>query len=331
MATQMTTGEREAAQVKYFTERYGVIAHFPFVAPRPFRLCDHDDETKRRCRFCGRGKPEVTFRKEAHAVPHLLGNKSILSLNECDECNAYLGQYEDQLGKWSLFARALSRIPGKKNKMPTFKGSAGKLRIEPDGNGASLHLPAPHSPDELRAGEITIEEDTASQTYVPVDAAKALVKIACSVCPPRELEQCQTAIEWLMGRRGLDIKPFPVFFAFTPGPISDRASDIILLRRKGDGPEPYLWCIVQFGNHRFQVFVPFCPADGPSFRKDGAGGSLTFSMVHCPSKFGPNWPYGPTEYGHMDWSGEEPVRSPATASICVERVISVQPPERKRE
>ncbi len=328
MTAELTFAEREAAKVEYFNGRYGIIAYFPFVAPRPFLLADHDDEMKRRCRYCGRGKPEVTFRKEAHAIAHLLGNKSIISMNECDECNAHLGQYEDQLGKWSLLGRALSRVPGKKNKKPKFKGSAGKLKIEHDDGAVSLHLPSPNSPAGVLAGglpaEIEIAEDTESQPYIPIQAAKALVKIACSVCPPAELGQCRTAIDWLMGRREIGLKPFPILYAFTPGPISNEASDVILLRRKGNGPEPYLWCVVQYCNFRFQFFVPFCPADG--FRPDGEGGSFTLSCTHCQSKFGPKWPYGPTEYGHMDWSGEEPVQSSTTASICVERVIGIHRP-----
>jgi len=334
MTADLTPAEREAAQLEYIDGRYEIISHFPFVAPRPILLADHDDEAKRRCRFCARGKPEVRFRKKAHAVAHLLGNKSIISMNECDECNGHLGKYEDQLGKWTLFARALSHVPGKKNKLAKFKGGCGKLKIEHDAAGVTtLHLPSPRSPDALLAGgfpaELPIAEDTESQPYIPIEAAKALVKIACSVCPPSELGQCATAIDWLMGRRQIGLKPFPVWFAFTPGPISNEVSDVVLLRRKQDSPEPYLWCVVQCGNLRFQVFVPFCPADRALIRNDDTGCTFKASGVHCPSKFGPDWPFGPTRYGYMDWSGEEPVRSAQTAAICIQRVIAVHRPGQK--
>ena len=57
----------------------------------------------------------MTFKSDAHAVAEFLGNRSILSLNECDECNArFATEYEDHLSKWSLFARSVSQVRGKK-------------------------------------------------------------------------------------------------------------------------------------------------------------------------------------------------------------------------
>jgi hypothetical protein len=40
-----------------------------------------------KCRFCGGKPPERTFKKRAHAVSELLGNKVMKSLYECDTCN----------------------------------------------------------------------------------------------------------------------------------------------------------------------------------------------------------------------------------------------------
>jgi hypothetical protein len=37
-----------------------------------------------KCRFCGGERPARTFRKRAHAVSELLGNKVLKSLYECD-------------------------------------------------------------------------------------------------------------------------------------------------------------------------------------------------------------------------------------------------------
>src|SRR5439155_7835256 len=138
-----------------------------------------------------------------------------------------------QLGKWSNLARAVAQVPGKRNKKPKFKGDDG-LVVEAVESGLSIHVPTPHSADELLAGgmpeEIELTGDTSSQPHVPIRAAMALVKIACSVCPTVELEQCRNAIDWLMGRRQFHVSQFPVQVAVTPGPISDGASEVVVLR-----------------------------------------------------------------------------------------------------
>jgi hypothetical protein len=222
----------------------------------------------------------VSFSNNAHAVSNLLGNKSLFSPNECNDCNQLYGQkYEDHLGKMSNLARALAQIPAKKNNKPKFKSN--DLRVESVDNGLSIHVPTPHSVDYLLADGlpdlIQLTGNTTSQPHIPIRAAMALVKMACSVCPPEDVGQCLNAIAWLAERQGFRMSQFPVYFAFTPGPIGDAASEAVLLRRKGDGPEPYLWFVVQFRNFRFQVFVPGCPADA---HWAGEGTTLRVSPKH---------------------------------------------------
>jgi hypothetical protein len=56
----------------------------------------------RRCRFCGKSKPDVTFRQVTHALPEAIGNKSITIFYECDSCNQKFGAgIETEFGKWS--------------------------------------------------------------------------------------------------------------------------------------------------------------------------------------------------------------------------------------
>src|SRR5688500_4148605 len=97
---------------EYFETRYEILRRLPFTANERILLRDHTGDEPRLCRFCRRGQPEVTFTKDAHAVPDFLGNLSIFSMNECDGCNAKLGQEcEDQLSKATMLARVLAGIP----------------------------------------------------------------------------------------------------------------------------------------------------------------------------------------------------------------------------
>ncbi len=189
----------------------------------------------------------------------------------------------------------------------------------------NIHLPdlALKARLEAQQGPIdfTLPTDGTSQPHVPIRAAMALVKIACSVCPFEHFEQCRPAVEWLMGRNTLSVSMFPVLYAFTPGPISTEAGEVILLRRTTEDPIPYLWGIVSFANHRLQFFVPFCPADSNWFR---IGEPTKVHCKHYPTRFGADWPFGETQYCVLDWSGTEPVQSSASVTFHLVRASRIQ-------
>jgi hypothetical protein len=321
----MTDQEKHNQRVAYFNSRYWKIAHYPFVAEERIRLCDHEEEADRRCRFCGLGDPPAKFEELAHGLPDFLGNLSIISMNECDGCNDYFGKgCEDHLSKATMLHRTLAGIPRKKGPRSTFKSNDESLRIDAGNHKVDMRVHTPHSVDDLVVDgelpeEIPLQGDTRSQPYIPIQAATALVKIACSICPKQELAQCQGAIDWVRGRRTDTFSRFPVSFAFTPGVegLGDKVSHVILLRRKDEGPEPYLWSIVQFRNFRFQVAVPFCPADG---------GVPTTTLEHYPSMFPPDWPHGPTQFSWLDWAGAEKVRTPWNISHRRVETISITRP-----
>lgn len=56
-----------------------------------------DFNGERVCRYCGKRKPEVKFKKVAHLFPESLGNKCFFSNNECDNCNELFSKYENDL------------------------------------------------------------------------------------------------------------------------------------------------------------------------------------------------------------------------------------------
>ena len=267
----------------------------------------------------------MEFKKLAHAIADFLGNQSIVSMNECDGCNDYFGKgCENHLSKFTMLHRTLAGIPRKKKPGSTFKSKDESLRIDTVSHTVDMRVPEPHSVDDLLVDgelpdEIPFRGDTLSQPYVPTEAAKALVKFACSVCPKSELNQCQGAIDWVCGRREERFTSFPVGFAFTPGVegLGDQVSHAVMLRRKDDGPEPYFWFIVQFRNFRFQVAVPFCPADA---------GVTAPRLEHYPSVFPPDWHRGPTQFTWLDWPGTEKVRTSWKVSHHLEGLIAITRP-----
>jgi hypothetical protein len=262
----------------------------------------------------------VQFRKLAHAVSDFLGNLSIISMNECDECNKFFGAgCEDHLSKATMLLRTLASIPRKDSVESTFKDRIHdeRLRIDSKPSAISIRLPEPNSVNDLLVNgelpdKIPLRGDLRSQPYTPIEALKALVKFACSICPKGDLGQVQCAIDWVRGRRKVRCSSFPG--AETAG---DRPSHVILVRRRDDGPEPYLWFLVQFRNFRFQIPVPLCPADG----------GVTWSrMEHFPSLFLPSWSRGETKFSWLNWSGSEKVRTSWNVSHHRSETISITRP-----
>lgn len=321
----MTEAEKHQASIAYFNSKYWKIAHHWFRAEERTEIRDHDEEAERRCRFCGRGKPTTKFKNSAHAIADFLGNLSIISLNECDECNTFFGEgCEDQLSKVLQLPRTLAGIPRKASTKSTFKDKIRNetLRIESDGHAVNMRVPEPNSIDDIIVDgelpdEMPLRGDTRSQPYSPIQAAMALVKFACSICPKEELDSCRGAINWVRGRLQVQFSMFPVLFAHTPGVFDERVSHAFLLRRKEDGPEPYLWFLVQFRNFRLQVPVPFCPADGSK---------LGPPFEHFPSMLPPDWPRGPTHFLWFDWAGVEKTRTAWRVTHHREKTIAITRP-----
>lgn len=81
---------------------------------------------ERACRFCIQEYPNVTFRKEAHVIPQLLGNKNIIHDCECDSCNILFGTYEDSFSKFLGMHRTTDFIKGQEG-IPSFKRAMEKF------------------------------------------------------------------------------------------------------------------------------------------------------------------------------------------------------------
>ena len=113
-----------------------------------------EDIHKRKCRFCGKSMPEVTFEKDAHAIQDALGNKLLFCLEECDTCNHDLAVVENQFRIIMDFRRSIFRIP-RKETTKAVKVVGKDFIIQADKNGNPdlynckilLHSSAVRQPD----------------------------------------------------------------------------------------------------------------------------------------------------------------------------------------
>src|SRR5262249_38383604 len=104
----------QGRQLVFTAKNYAVLAFHGLRAERKERLWSAD---ARRCRYCGKVKPEDRGWKEAHAVPELVGNKTLIAMDECTDCNTIFSRLEDDLGKLLQLSRAVTRLKGKGNRV----------------------------------------------------------------------------------------------------------------------------------------------------------------------------------------------------------------------
>ena len=85
-----------------FAANYEVVARYRLDGVAPRELGDPDEL---RCRFCERTTPHASFAEPWVAIPSVLGNEAIYTLEACDDCHA---QYEESVGgDLDRFVRAL--------------------------------------------------------------------------------------------------------------------------------------------------------------------------------------------------------------------------------
>jgi hypothetical protein len=179
---------------RFYEENYDGLGQWILVPGKKVFLGSREN---RCCRFCAKRSPEVTFRKHAHAIPELLGNKSLFTYYECDACNELFGGgIENDFGNWSKPMRTVARIRGKTG-VPTIKRTHRGWRVE--GVQGGLHVK-----HEDVDPVFEVDEDNRQMTfklprdpYIPVAVLKAFVKMGLALLPDEEMPNFQSALEWV--------------------------------------------------------------------------------------------------------------------------------------
>jgi hypothetical protein len=214
----------------------------------------------RTCRFCAPGAPGK-FRERKHVIPEALGNKSLLSSEECDDCNQRASQFENDLAIHLALVRLFSRLPGKSTKGRkveefTHRFGRDKSRAVRSSFVARIAL-------ELFQGESTIRVKRIDSgftlsarvpTYRLVNVAKALIRMAVFTCDDADLPSLAHCIRWL---RGEERWPVPLFWqAFVPK-LSGQHVGLLLQRNVAASDEaPFILTFTYAG-----MFMGVCIPD----------------------------------------------------------------------
>ncbi len=121
----------DAEKMQFYVEHYDILFARKLGLSSPKQVLG----TEKICRFCSRRPPETTFRRLAHPVPELVGNKRLFARYECDVCNSQFSVFEDELAKSAAIFLFSAQVKGKHG-VPTLRS-----RADTERHGAPAPLP----------------------------------------------------------------------------------------------------------------------------------------------------------------------------------------------
>ena len=267
----MDTGRSVEELEKSFNDYSScVVPHYAIVASYngggEITKIGHLEKTQRMCRFCGRTECNgVTFRKKAHAISELLGNKAILLCDECDECNGgILNKMEDSLATYFKAIRSLVGVSGKHG-IPACKQDAVEIRST-GGRHVGITISnkdrvkfEPVGKDGMRAS-FKVE----CGKYVPQHIYRLLSKFAISVLPDSEFDfkNYERLRKWILGEQ-MCLTHFPLIAVTVDGSRPPQYPQITIYKRQDQGDKRLPFYLVDFYAvaNRFMYELPFLEED----------------------------------------------------------------------
>jgi len=279
-----------AARTHLFLDmNYEQTVDLDLAGPKKQRL---GVRSPRVCRYCQKSPPETTFKQEAHAIPECLGNRRLISLDECDRCNQQFSQtFEHHFDGFTRPMRTAEAIRGK-NGVPGYKSPDGKARVKHNASRNNFNI------QEEERGAILAEDEQAkalvltlkSQPHVPLEVYRCLVKMAFAVLPDQELKHFDLTRRWLVEPF---VPPPPILacmafshIAFLPGPL---AVPRISLWRRRDGrmPAPYMLATLCYSRWIFMYALPLSMRD--EHLAPGRFRVPTFDLARNPAFINARW------------------------------------------
>lgn len=218
----------------------------------------------KKCRFCARSTPEVTFKQVAHALPHCIGNNSLFTYNECDACNNKFGRLlETHFANFMNLDHTIVGIKGKRG-YPKYKMD--NAQIETTGTSIDwTDIPPENIDHDPENGILRITQKMPG--YIPVALYKSFVKMALTIMPEKEITYLSRTMDWINEDKHHDSKFTFESLCIFHGKVdsSERESGIsaIVIKRKEatDIVDPYLMFRLTYGSFMFQVPIPLCDKD----------------------------------------------------------------------
>lgn len=218
------------------------------------------------CRFCKLTVNNgATFKKVAHTISEALGNKQIITKDECDVCNGRFGdEVEPHLIQYLNIHRAYFQIKGKGG-IPKLKFRNGHVSIVNDDKGNGSFVIASQDVTETENGMIIKLEP-----YVPVNKQKvfkSLCKYVLSVLDVEDLKDFEKTIKWVSGEAQVSENDPQLSIARHFMHEYSSHPNFTVFKRKADADAslPHVVAELKIGTMNMIFIVPFSAKDETHF------------------------------------------------------------------
>lgn len=276
------------------------IVSFDLDRPQKIKIGENL-KNKRICRFCKLKSPEVSFKKEAHAISEALGNKKLILNEECDSCNEYFDEHiERDFIFYHDMARTMFGIKNKENKTPKMKGKNFELFKSDNGNiniavvfnsedgktqGKEFKNPEKSHEadgkntenrqliDKKNDGEGTLKGAQEPPKHVVFNTGnkiklqniyKTLCKFALSVTDATLLNSFENTIKWIRGEK--EVEMLPKIAVLNSYHFFTKRPEIVLhFRNNDDYTLPFSVVEFRFTYYMYIFIIPFSSKDTCQF------------------------------------------------------------------
>lgn len=156
-------------------------------------------KSPRRCIFCNCGSTKVTFKKDAHVIPAGLGNKSLFSAQECDNCNARAGEtVETDLCNYLAPVRPIAFAPARSG-MPKIKPK-GTDYIKANREDRLVSIRAHESNSGVKVTDDwlhNLELEVDCPKFSPANVTRAIARIGYFIA--NQHSECRVLKNWCLG------------------------------------------------------------------------------------------------------------------------------------
>lgn len=256
--------------VAHYKQTWGVVnnkyRYLSFGRDGVEESIGESDKDLRVCRFCGKKKPETSFKKIAHAISEGLGNKILVCNEECDKCNNRLARVEENLMHYFDIKRALSGIKTKTgNKVPAVDGKGFVIRGN-EKNEPVLYLEEEFVEEEKKQGNPLYLKLETDEVVSFEGIYKALCKIVLDLIPSDELSHFKETVRWINGE--IIATNHPSYYMQSNRAIYEQPVIDIYLS-KNLGTEPYCTALLFVLDTVFLFVVPETDVDNVRYMRDG--------------------------------------------------------------
>lgn len=219
------------------------------------------DKSKRICRYCSRDNSEVKFRKVAHTISEALGNKKIITNDECDSCNEKFGSgIENDLILYLNLYRTVFGIKGK-NGVPKLKGK--NFEIENRGTIEIKQILTDEEINDPNRDDFKLRLET-NQDITTQNIYRTLSKYALGVIDSKQLENFHETIEWINGDKSFENLP-KIKMLLSYELFSTHPKMMVYLRKNDNYDLPFAVVELRFTFLTFVYIIPKSSKDEKDF------------------------------------------------------------------